>query len=62
MYLRDGDAQNFNPSSQRQAYVWIGGQPGSQSKSQDSHGYTEKPCLQNNTEHRTTLPMHINIC
>jgi hypothetical protein len=30
---------------QRQAYFWVWGQPGLQSKFQDSQGYTEKPCL-----------------
>jgi hypothetical protein len=30
---------------QRQADFWVRGQPGLQSEFQDSHGYTEKPCL-----------------
>jgi hypothetical protein len=30
---------------QRQADFWVQGQPGLQSESQDSQGYTEKPCL-----------------
>jgi hypothetical protein len=30
---------------QRQADFWVRGQPGLQSKLQDSQGYTEKPCL-----------------
>jgi hypothetical protein len=30
---------------QRQADFWVRGQPGLQSKFQDSQGYTEKPCL-----------------
>jgi hypothetical protein len=30
---------------QRQADYWVRGQPGLQSESQDSQGYTEKPCL-----------------
>jgi hypothetical protein len=30
---------------QRQANFWVWGQPGLQSKFQDSQGYTEKPCL-----------------
>jgi hypothetical protein len=29
---------------QRQADFWVWGQPGLQSESQDSQGYTEKPC------------------
>ena len=31
---------------QRQADFWVRGQPGLQSKFQDSQGYTEKPCLE----------------
>jgi hypothetical protein len=31
---------------QRQADFWVRGQPGLQSKLQDSQGYTEKPCLE----------------
>ena len=31
---------------QRQADVWVRGQPGLQSEFQDSQGYTEKPCLE----------------
>jgi hypothetical protein len=30
---------------QRQADIWVQGQPGLQSEFQDSQGYTEKPCL-----------------
>jgi hypothetical protein len=30
---------------QRQEDFWVRGQPGLQSESQDSQGYTEKPCL-----------------
>jgi hypothetical protein len=30
---------------QRQANVWVRGQPGLQSEFQDSQSYTEKPCL-----------------
>jgi hypothetical protein len=32
---------------QRQVDFWIWGQPGLQSEFQDSQGYTEKPCLKN---------------
>ena len=32
---------------QRQADFWVPGQPGLQSDFQDSQGYTEKPCLEN---------------
>jgi hypothetical protein len=31
---------------QRQADLWVRGQPGLQSEFQDSQGYTEKPCLE----------------
>jgi hypothetical protein len=30
---------------QRQADLWLWGQPGLQSEFQNSQGYTEKPCL-----------------
>jgi hypothetical protein len=30
---------------QRQMDLWVQGQPGLQSKFQDSQGYTEKPCV-----------------
>jgi hypothetical protein len=35
---------------QRQADFWVRGQPGLQSKFQDSQGYTEKPCLETNKQ------------
>jgi hypothetical protein len=39
---------------QRQAYFWVRDQPGLQSEFQDSQGYTEKPCLENNkTKNKT---------
>ena len=38
---------------QRQADFWIGGQPGLQSEFQDSPGYTEKPCLEKQTNRQT---------
>jgi hypothetical protein len=40
-------AHTFNSSNgrQRQADIWVRGQPGLQSEFQDSQGYTEKPCL-----------------
>jgi hypothetical protein len=31
---------------QRQVDFWVRGQTGLQSEFQDSHGYTEKPCLE----------------
>jgi hypothetical protein len=31
---------------QRHEDFWVRGQPGGQSKFQDSQGYTEKPCLE----------------
>jgi hypothetical protein len=34
---------------QRQADFWVRGQPGLQSELQDSHSYTEKPCLKKQT-------------
>jgi hypothetical protein len=39
---------------QRQADFWVRGQPSLQSEFQDSHGYTEKPCLekQNNNNNK----------
>ena len=41
-------AQAFNPSTWEAEIggsLWVWGQPGLQSKFQDSQGYTEKPCL-----------------
>jgi hypothetical protein len=38
---------------QRQADIWVWGQPGLQSKFQDSQGYTEKPCLENPKKPKT---------
>ena len=35
---------------QRQADFWVWGQPGLQSKVQDSQGYKEKPCLKTNKQ------------
>jgi hypothetical protein len=35
----------FNPSTSEAEAGLVWGQPGLQSKFQDSHGYTEKPCL-----------------
>jgi hypothetical protein len=37
-------------SRQRQADFWVRGQPGLQSEFQDSQGYTEKPCLEEEEE------------
>jgi hypothetical protein len=39
---------------QRQADFWVRGQPGLQSKFQDSQGYTEKPCLKTNKKKKQT--------
>jgi hypothetical protein len=36
---------------QRQADLWVRGQPGLQSEFQDSQGYTEKPCLEKPSTH-----------
>ena len=48
---------------QRQVDFWVWGQPGLQSEFQDSQGYTQKPCLENQnkkqkqkTSSSTTLP------
>ena len=43
---------------QRQANLWVWGQPGLQSEYQDSHGYTEKPCHETNkqTNKKPTKP------
>jgi hypothetical protein len=38
---------------QRQADFWVRGQPGLQSEFQDSQGYTEKPCLEKQTNKQT---------
>jgi hypothetical protein len=35
---------------QRQVDFWVRGQPGLQSEFQDSQGYTEKPCLEKQTD------------
>jgi hypothetical protein len=37
---------------QRQADFWVQGQPALQSEFQDSQGYTEKPCLEKQTNKR----------
>jgi hypothetical protein len=39
---------------QRQADFWVRGQPGLQSELQDSHGYTEKPCLEKQKKKKNT--------
>ena len=39
---------------QRQVDFWVQGQPGLQSKFQDSQGYTEKPCLEKPHTHTHT--------
>ena len=33
-------------------YFWVPGQPGLQSKFQDSQGYTEKPCFETNKQNK----------
>jgi hypothetical protein len=38
---------------QRQADFWVQGQPGLQSEFQDIQGYTEKPCLEKQTNKQT---------
>jgi hypothetical protein len=38
---------------QRQADFWVRGQPGLQSELQDGQGYTEKPCLEKQTNKQT---------
>jgi hypothetical protein len=38
---------------QRQVNFWVRGQPGLQSEFQDSQGYTEKPCLEKQTNKQT---------
>jgi hypothetical protein len=38
---------------QRQVDLWIRGQPGLQREFQDSQGYTEKPCLKKQNNHKT---------
>jgi hypothetical protein len=38
-------AHNFNPSTWEAEAGGVQGQPGLQSKFQDSQGYLEKPCL-----------------
>jgi hypothetical protein len=40
----------------RQADLWARGQPGLQSKFQNSQGYTEKPCHKNKTKHSNFRP------
>jgi hypothetical protein len=41
---------------QRQADFWVRGQPGLQSEFQDSQGYTEKPCLEKQTNKQKMYP------
>jgi hypothetical protein len=41
---------------QRQADFWVLGQPGLQSEFQDSHGYTEKPCIEKPKNQPTKQP------
>jgi hypothetical protein len=40
---------------QRQVDFWVRGQPGLQSEFQDSQGYTEKPCLEKQTNKQTSV-------
>jgi hypothetical protein len=43
------------PALERQSQVdfWVRGQPGLQSEFQDNQGYTEKPCLEKQTNKQT---------
>jgi hypothetical protein len=45
---------------QRQVNFWVQGQPGLQSEFQDSHGYTEKPCLKKQKQNKSSIlyPSH----
>ena len=43
---------------QRQADLWVWGQPGLESVFQDSQGYTEKSCLKEQKEQKVSF----NIC
>ena len=55
----------FNPSTQEAETgrsLWAWGQPGLQSKFQDSQSYTEKPCSKNKTIIKTKERKSIKIC
>jgi hypothetical protein len=43
---------------QRQADFWVWGQPSLQSEFQDSQGYTEKPCLEKQTNKQNIETYH----
>jgi hypothetical protein len=45
---------------QRQADFWVRGQPGLQSKFQDSQGYTEKSCLEPPPPQKKSQPTNQN--
>jgi hypothetical protein len=40
---------------EKQANLWVWGQPGLQSEFQDSQGYTERLCLKQNNNKKNTL-------
>jgi hypothetical protein len=42
---------------QRQVDFWVRGQPGLQSEFQDSQDYTEKPCLEKQTNKQKSCPL-----
>ena len=54
-------AHTFSPSTQRQSQA-VGGQPGLQSKFQDSQGYTEKPCIQKSKQQQQPLRISLTGC
>jgi hypothetical protein len=50
-----GEAHAFDPSTleaEAGGFLWVQGQPGLQSKFQDSQGYIKKPCLQKEKERK----------
>jgi hypothetical protein len=47
---------------QRQADLWVRGQPGLQSGLQDSQGYTEKPCLEPPTPKKAADAYLLQLC
>jgi hypothetical protein len=60
-------AHTFNPSTREAEagrFLSSRGQPGLQSEFQDSQGYTEKPCLEKQTNKQTnkkTLSRHFRV-
>ena len=53
-------AHTFDPSIW-EADFWVWGQPGLQSKVQDSQGYKEKPCLKTNKQTKNKKQNHSEI-